>query len=136
MSHHSYPSNPGLLLTILQRVSFPNLTSEDLINAGVVRRRLEFETAKITKSAMALPDAEISDLHQTSTRESRRFYAHVNMDVRFSPDLPCAFAFGGLIIIAHSTFIFEAKRGRFDGGLFTQVPGAVSQAIALLKAAR
>ncbi|KDR68489.1 hypothetical protein GALMADRAFT_104694 [Galerina marginata CBS 339.88] len=62
-----------------QRVTFSTVRSEDIKRAGVVRKRLVFEPAKVTELAKALPtnvEAEILDLHC----RIKKIYARVNMD--------------------------------------------------------
>ena len=68
---------------ILQRVTFSTVAAEDLKKAGVTRKRLIFEPAKIaelTKGLTKSAEAEIADLHS----RIRKIYARVNMDVRLA----------------------------------------------------
>ena len=77
----------------LQRVTFSTVTSEDLKKAGVTRKRLVFEPAKVdglTKALTTNADAEIADLHS----RIKKIYARVNMDVCLSL---ISFVFGALI---------------------------------------
>ncbi|KJA14949.1 hypothetical protein HYPSUDRAFT_149754 [Hypholoma sublateritium FD-334 SS-4] len=62
------------------RATFSTVRSEDLEEAGVVRKRLEFEPVNVTELTKTLPsnaEAEILDLHS----RIKKIYAHVNMDV-------------------------------------------------------
>ena len=68
------------ILMMSQRVTFSTVKTEDLKRAGVVRKRLAFEAAKVTELAKALTtnaEAEILDLHS----RIKKIYARVNMDV-------------------------------------------------------
>ena len=71
-----WPSHPGLLLTILQRMTFSTVRSENLKRASLVRKRLGFEPVKVTELTKALPtnaEAGILDLHS----RIKRIYARV-----------------------------------------------------------
>ena len=62
---------------------FLNSSSEDLKKAGVARKRLAFEPAKVTELTKGLTtnaEAEIVDLHS----RIKKIYARVNMDVRLA----------------------------------------------------
>jgi hypothetical protein len=68
---------------ILQRVTFPTVTLEDLKKAGITRKRLVFEPTKVTELTKGLTTeakVEIVDLHS----RIKKIYARVNMDVRHS----------------------------------------------------
>jgi hypothetical protein len=59
------------------------VAAEDLKKAGVTRKRLIFEPAKIAELTKGLPknaEAEIADLHS----RIKKIYARVNMDVRLA----------------------------------------------------
>ncbi|GLB44047.1 hypothetical protein LshimejAT787_1502310 [Lyophyllum shimeji] len=61
------------------RVTFSTVASEDLKNAGVKRKRLIFEPAKVNELTSGLTmnaEAEIADLHS----RIKKIYARVNMD--------------------------------------------------------
>jgi hypothetical protein len=65
---------------MLQRVTFSTVASEDLKKAGVNRKRLVFEPAKVAELTSGLTtntEAEIADLHP----RIKKIYARVNMDV-------------------------------------------------------
>ena len=65
---------------IRQRVTFSTVAAEDLKKAGVTRKRLIFEPAKITELVTTNVEAEIADLHS----RVKKIYARVSMDVRLS----------------------------------------------------
>jgi hypothetical protein len=72
-----------LLLIMFQRVTFSTNAAEDLKKAGVTRKRLVFEPAKVTELTKGLTtnaEAEIVDLHS----RIKKIYARVNMDVRLA----------------------------------------------------
>ena len=65
---------------MLQRVTLSTVAAEDLRKAGVTRKRLAFEPAKVTELTKELTpnaEAEIADLHS----RIKKIYARVNMDV-------------------------------------------------------
>ncbi|KIJ42161.1 hypothetical protein M422DRAFT_60388 [Sphaerobolus stellatus SS14] len=75
-----YSSRDVLLLIMLQRVTFSTVTSEDLKKAGVTRKPLYFDPAKVIQLAEGLTmnaEAEIVDLYS----RIKKIYARVNMDV-------------------------------------------------------
>lgn len=68
---------------MLQSATFSTIKFEDLDRAGVVRKCLTFDPAKVTELAMALTthaEAEVLDLHC----RIKKIYARVNMDVCLS----------------------------------------------------
>ena len=68
---------------MLQRVTFATVTSEDLKQAGVKRKRLIFEPTKVTELTNGLTanaETEVVDLHLII----KKIYARVNMDVRLT----------------------------------------------------
>jgi len=73
-----YSSHSVLLLIVVQRVTFSTVAAEDLKKAGVTRKHLAFEPAKVTKLTKGLTknaEAEIVDLHC----RIKKIYARVNM---------------------------------------------------------
>ena len=65
---------------MLQRMTFSTVGAEDLKKAGVMRKLLIFEPAKLTELTKGLTEdaeAEIADLHS----RIKKIYARVNMDV-------------------------------------------------------
>jgi hypothetical protein len=94
---------------MLQRVTFSTVASEDLKKAGVKRKRLIFEPAKVTELTNGLTtngEAEIADLHS----QIKKIYPRVKMDVRLTL---ITFAFGRVneyLLVARTRFPHDSRR--------------------------
>jgi hypothetical protein len=86
-------------------MTFSTATAEDLRKAGVTRRQLVFEPAKVTELTKGLTtnaEAEIADLHS----RIKKIYARVNMDVHLAT---ITFRLSNLIVVRKgSRMILEA----------------------------